>query len=64
MLISLIINMLIIRYLDQSNYGVINYVNSYIAFFTSLVGLGLNVVIIFELGTHRDEEGLILGTSI
>lgn len=64
MLISLFISMLTARYLGPSNYGLINYVGSYIAFFTSLVGLGLNGVIIFELGNHRDEEGKILGTSI
>lgn len=63
-LISFVISMLTARYLGPSNYGVINYVGSYIAFFTSLVGLGLNGVIIYELGNHRDEEGEILGTSI
>lgn len=62
-LISFVISMLTARYLGPSNYGVINYVGSYIAFFTSLVGLGLNGVIIYELGNHRDEEGEILGTD-
>lgn len=34
-LISFVISMLTARYLGPSNYGVINYVGSYIAFFTS-----------------------------
>lgn len=64
MLISLVISILTARYLGPSNYGVINYVNSYIAFFTSLVGLGLNGVIIYEFINYKDEEGKILGTAV
>lgn len=64
MLISLVVGMLTARYLGPSNYGVLNYVSSYLAFFTSIVGLGLNGVIIYEFGNHRDQEGKILGTAI
>lgn len=64
MLISLAVGMLTARYLGPSNYGIINYVSAYLTFFTSIVGLGLNGVIIYEFGSHRDEEGTILGTAI
>lgn len=64
MVISVVIGMLTARYLGPSNYGTINYVNSYIIFFTSLVGLGLNSVIIYEFVNHKEEEGKILGTAI
>ena len=64
MLITFVVGMLTARYLGPSNYGVIHYISSYLAFFTSLVGLGLNGVIIYEFVNHRDEEGEILGTAI
>ena len=64
LIISFIISSLTARYLGPSNNGIINYVTSYISFFTSIVGLGLNGVIIHELVNHRDEEGKILGTAI
>lgn len=64
MLLSFLINVLTARYLGPDNNGVINYVSSYIAFFTSLVGLGFNGIIIYELVNRREEEGKILGTAI
>lgn len=64
MVISFFVGVLTVRYLGPDNYGVINYVNSYITFFTTLIGLGLNGVIIYEFVNHRQEEGEILGTAI
>ena len=64
MLLSFLINVLTARYLGPDNNGIINYVSSYIAFFTSLVGLGFNGIIIYELVNRREEEGEILGTAI
>lgn len=64
MLISFVVGMLTARYLGPSNYGLITYVNSYLSFFTAIVGLGLDGVIVYEFGKHRDEEGKILGTAI
>ena len=62
--VSFIINILVVRYLGPTNYGVINYVNSYIAFFTTLIGLGMNGVIIYEFVNYREEENAIIGTAI
>lgn len=64
MAISLVVNLLTARYLGPSNYGVLNYIASYIAFFTALTGLGLNGVIIYQFVNRREEEGKILGTAL
>lgn len=64
LLVSFAIGIVSARYLGPSNNGIITYVNSYIAFFTAIVGLGLNGVIIHEFVNHRNEEGKILGTAI
>lgn len=64
MIISLFVSLLTARYLGPSNQGVITYVASYISFFTSLIGLGLNGVIIHEFVNHQEDEGKILGTAI
>ena len=64
LIISFFISTISTRYLGPSNFGVINYISSYIAFFTSIIGLGLNGVIIYELVNKRDENGTILGTAI
>ena len=64
MLISLVIGVITARYLGPSNSGIINYVNSYVAFFTAIIGLGLSGLIIHEFVSHREEEGKILGTAI
>jgi O-antigen/teichoic acid export membrane protein len=57
-------SILTMRYLGPTNYGLINYVSAYITFFTSIIGLGINGVIIYELVNHKDENGSILGTTI
>ena len=64
MIISLFVSLLTARYLGPSNQGVITYVASYITFFTSLIGLGLNGVIIHEFVNQQKDEGKILGTAI
>lgn len=64
MFISLVMSMITARYLGPSNYGVINYTSSFVAFFTSICTLGLNGIIVKELIDKPDLEGEILGTSI
>lgn len=64
MLISFIISMITARYLGPSNYGVINYVNSYISFFTAICNLGLNSVILKELIDRPNSQGETLGTVL
>ena len=64
MIIQFVVGVFSARYLGPENYGTINYVASFLSFFTSLCGLGLNGVIINEFINHKDEEGQILGTAI
>lgn len=64
MLLSFVVGIVTTRYLGPANYGIINYVNSYIAFFTTVVGLGFSGIMIYELVQHQEENGKILGTSI
>ena len=64
MAISFIVSILTARYLGPSNYGVISYAASFIAFFTSIASLGLNNTIVIELINNKDKEGTVLGTGI
>ena len=64
LLVSFISTALTNRYLGPANVGIINYSASYISFFTSLVSLGLNGVIIYEFVNNRHQEGKILGTAM
>ena len=62
MVFQFAVNILIARYLGPERQGVINYVATYTAFFSSLVGLGLNGVIIYEL-VNSGETGKVLGSA-
>ena len=64
MFISFIISMITARYLGPSNYGVINYVHSYISFFTAICNLGINSVLIKELIDRPETQGETMGTVI
>ena len=64
MIISFAVGLFTARYLGPSNYGLINYVSSYIVFFTSIIGLGINCVIVNEFVNNKDNEGEILGTAV
>ena len=64
MLIGLVINMVTARYLGVNNYGIINYVSSFIAFFTPICTLGLEGIIIKELLDHLQKQGEVIGTAM
>ena len=64
MLLSLAVGILSARYLGPGNYGLINYGNAYVSFFTSFCTLGINSVIIKNFVDHPDEEGEALGSTI
>jgi len=63
-ILALIINMLTARFLGPSNYGLINYAASIVAFATPIMSLGFANVLVQEYVNHPEEEGKILGTSI
>lgn len=64
MLISLIVGVISARYLGPSNYGILNYGASLVAFFTAICKLGLENVIIKEYIERRSENGKLLGTAL
>lgn len=63
-LISLVIGMISARYLGPSNYGIINYVTSVVAFALPIMQLGLNQTLVRELIAKPEKEGDILGTAL
>lgn len=64
MVLSLIVGMLSARYLGPANYGVINYVSSFVTLFSSIATLGMDSVVVKELIDRPDEEGTVLGSGI
>ncbi len=64
MVVSLIVSLLTARYLGPSNYGLLNYAATYVAFFTSLCSLGINAVIIKDFVDNPNDQGTALGTTI
>lgn len=63
-LLNLLVSMLTARYLGPSNYGVINYAASIVAFMLPLMQLGLRSTLVYELIQKPDEEGKTLGTAL
>lgn len=61
---ALVINMLTARYLGPSNFGLINYAASIVAFVTPVMKLGINNVLVNEIIQHPEKEGETLGTSL
>ena len=65
MLLSFFVGLWTARFLGPSNYGLLNYVSAYVAFFASFCSLGFTaVVMVNEFTKNPDEEGTALGTSI
>lgn len=63
-LINLVIGLITARYLGPSNYGIINYVASVVAFAFPIMQLGLNQTLVKEFVNSPKREGEILGTSL
>lgn len=62
--LQLIVGMMTARYLGPSNYGLINYAKSIVAFAMPFVQLGLDATLVKELIEHPKEEGKVMGTSL
>lgn len=62
--VALLINMLTARYLGPSNFGLITYASSLVAFVLPIMQLGFSDVLVQEIVNDTDAEGAILGTSI
>lgn len=63
-LLGIIVMMLTARYLGPSNYGLINYAASIVAFVVPIMQLGLTSILVQALINEPDREGEILGTVI
>ncbi len=63
-LLGLIVGMLSARYLGPSNYGLINYASSIVAFVLPVVQLGFRSTMVQEIIDNPDKEGEIIGTSL
>lgn len=61
---ALIINMLTARYLGPSNFGLITYASSLVAFVLPISQLGFGNILVQETVNNPDREGKTLGTSI
>lgn len=62
--LNLIISMLSARYLGPSNYGLINYAASIVAFVVPIMQLGLRNTLVKEFIDKPEEEGKTLGTAL
>ncbi len=63
-ILSLVIGMIVARFLGPSNYGLINYAQSVVTFVVPIMNLGFSNVLVQELTNHPEDEGKVLGTSI
>ena len=63
-ILALVLNMLVARFLGPSNFGIITYASSLVAFVVPIMQLGLNNILVQELVNDPKSEGKILGTSI
>lgn len=63
-ILALVISMFTARYLGPSNYGLISYASSVVAFVVPIMQLGLPSILVQEIVNKPKQEGEILGTSI
>lgn len=64
MILQLVIGSISARYLGPSNYGLLNYSSSIIAFFSIICRLGLDGVIINEMTLKPEKRGNYLGSAL
>lgn len=63
-LMQMVVGMITARYLGPSNYGLINYAASVVAFVLPFAQLGLPATLIQELVDTPEQEGEIMGTAM
>lgn len=64
MALSFVVSVLSARYLGPSNFGLMNYTASFLAFVTSIVTLGMDGVVIKKMIAREDKEGEYLGSAM
>ena len=63
-ILTLVVTMITARYLGPSNYGIINYAASVVAFAIPVMQLGFRNTLVQELVSDPDKEGEIVGTAL
>lgn len=63
-LLGMIVSMLSARYLGPSNYGLISYAASIVAFVLPIVQLGFRSTLVSEVVDNPEKEGEIVGTAL
>lgn len=64
MVIGFVVNIFVTRFLGTENFGSISYIASFITFFSTICGLGINAILINQFVLHKDKQGEIIGTSL
>ena len=64
MALAFVISLLTARYLGPSNFGILNYTQSFVIFFVPVCTLGLNGIIVKEILDRPHSVGQTLGTMI
>lgn len=62
-ILNLVISMISARYLGPTNYGLITYASSIVAFVLPIMQLGLSKTLVMDLIERPDKEGAVLGTA-
>ena len=60
----LFVGILVARYLGPEQYGLMNYVISYVTLFSVFAGFGLSNIEVRELSAHPEKKERILGTCL
>ncbi len=63
MIISLIVNIWIARYLGPEKFGILNYIFAFVGIFGFISGLGISDVLIRELVKNPNKKNELLGTT-
>ena len=64
MALSLSVNVLLARYLQPENFGVLNYLSAFMALLIPFASLGLNALVTRELVNKSSMQGTILATAL
>lgn len=62
--VSLIIIILLTRYLGPENYGLLSYAQSYVGIFVAFSTLGIDVILVRELSKDKEKNNKLLGTAL
>lgn len=63
-LLQLVVGLLCVRYLGPSNYGLLSYAKSAVAFAIPVMQLGLDETLVRELTEWKTRQGEVLGTAL